>query len=84
MGNGSGWGWVGLIVNVLALAALFAILLTAVVVTTRHLNAGHHVPRNATGARGADDVLSHRFARGEIDSDEYRQRMAALQEHRGR
>ena len=31
---------------------------------------------------GAEDVLAERFARGEIDEDDYRARMTALHEHR--
>jgi putative membrane protein len=33
-------------------------------------------------ARAAEDVLAERFARGDIDEDEYRRRMTALREQR--
>ncbi|MEV7238805.1 hypothetical protein AB0N06_34310 [Streptomyces sp. NPDC051020] len=34
------------------------------------------------GSRRAEDLLAERFARGEIDEDEYKRRLALLREHR--
>ena len=47
------------------------------------LTGGSH-PNQASpsSARAAEGVLAERFARGEIDDDEYRQRMTTLREHR--
>jgi uncharacterized membrane protein len=36
----------------------------------------------STRSPRADDLLTERFARGEIDDEELRRRMALLQEHR--
>lgn len=35
-----------------------------------------------SASRRADDLLTERFARGEIDEDEFRRRMTLLREHR--
>ncbi|MGW4033270.1 SHOCT domain-containing protein [Streptomyces sp. NPDC004838] len=34
------------------------------------------------GGKRAEDLLAERFARGEIDDDEYKRRLALLREHR--
>ena len=64
---GRGWWWLMGIGWLIFLAALVVVG----VVLVRHLTNGR--------TRGsADDVLAHRFARGEIDEDEYRRRRNAL------
>ncbi|MGB8503848.1 MAG: SHOCT domain-containing protein [Mycobacterium sp.] len=80
-GYGSGWGWVGWIITAIVLVVFFAVLITAVVVAARSLTGGHRGP-GGHQVRGAEDVLAERFARGEIDADEYRQRVTLLREHR--
>jgi len=59
-------------------------VITAIVLAVRYLTGGggHRGEGSPQQARGAKDVLAERFARGEIDEDEYRRRMTALQEHR--
>ena len=83
MWNGGGWGW-GWIVGAVVLVVLFALVITAIILTVRYLSegGGHRGPGSPQQAWGAEDVLGERFARGEIDEDEYRRRMSALQEHR--
>ncbi len=80
-GYGGGWGWVGWIITAVVLVVIFAALITAVVFGVRYLS-GHHGLGDSQQARGAEDVLAERFARGEIDADEYRQRVTLLREHR--
>jgi putative membrane protein len=41
-------------------------------------------PTHSTGGPSAEDVLDERFARGEIDEDEYRKRKVVLGERRER
>ena len=43
---------------------------------------GAGTTRPAPGPNRAEDLLAERFARGEIDEDEFRRRMALLREHR--
>lgn len=65
------WGWGGLIVS-----AIFWILLIALVIwIVRTLTTGQQ--RNASGGT-ARDILKKRYARGEIDRDEYLEKMRDL------
>jgi len=78
-----GWGWGGWILMTLVMVVFWSLVITAIVLAIRYLTGGSH-PNQASpsSARAAEDVLAERFARGEIDDDEYRQRMTTLREHR--
>ena len=72
--SGHGWAWlIGLAVLVLLVG-----LVVWAVIATRSRAAPGGAP--ATQRRSAEDVLADRLARGEIDADEYRQRLAVLRE----
>lgn len=88
---GYGWGnsWSGGLGGVLATVLMVVLLIAvivAVVFAVRNLAGGgaslHH--RGAQGHDGirAEDRLADRFARGEIDEDEFKRRMTLLREHR--
>lgn len=87
-GNGwmwhhGGWGWGGWILMALVMVIFWAAVITAVVLAIRYL-AGEGSQRNqasAGSARPAEDVLAQRYARNEIDDDEFRQRLTLLREH---
>jgi len=64
---GRGWWWVMGIGWLIFLA--FIVLLVVVLVRTF---------TNGPARGSADDILAERFARGEIDEDEYRRRRNAL------
>jgi putative membrane protein len=64
-----GWGWLAMALAMLLVWATVAALLVAA--------ARSWWPRPRTSAR---DVLDERFARGEIDADEYQARRRALQD----
>lgn len=72
------WHWVGMSVG---LAILIAAVIAAVLIV-RRLTA--QPERQAVGATSsAEETLRARFARGEIDADEYRSRMQVLAEPLG-
>jgi putative membrane protein len=75
MSNGHHW-WRGLIA-LAVFAAIIGLVVWAVVRLT-----SHRQPSAATtaspGRMSAEDVLADRLARGEIDTEEYRQRLSAL------
>lgn len=80
--HGGGWGgWVLMSgVMVLALLALIAVIVVAI----RYLSASDSAPVKAPSdnARpGPENLLAERFARGEIDEDEYRRRLSLLRIH---
>ena len=69
MMDGMGGWWMGAGSLVFILLIVFVVLLLA-----RH----HDEPRHSERAIDASDILAERFARGEIDEQEYRSRLDAL------
>ena len=82
--DGNGWGWGSWILMTVGTVAFWAFVITAVVLAIRYLTGsrGSAASAASSGQNRADDVLAERFARGEIDENEYRQRLSALREHR--
>jgi putative membrane protein len=77
--GGDGWGWGGWVLMTVGMVVFWALVITAVVLAVRYLAS----PRG-TGAnpKTAEDVLAERYARGEIDDDEYQRRLTLLRQHR--
>lgn len=93
MWDGGGWGWGagGWIVMTVFMVLFWAVLILALVALVRYLTGTRHhqqpgpTPPSGEGGwqgRGAENLLAERFARGEIDEDEYKRRLALLREHR--
>jgi putative membrane protein len=78
-----GWSWGGWVLMVLAMAVFWALVITGVVITIRYVAGGNaHANRHpASASPRAEDVLTERFARGEIDEDEFRRSIATIREH---
>jgi putative membrane protein len=71
----SGWGWAAMSIGMIL---FWVLLILGGVLLFRGLNRPPGVP--AVPPRPtADQLLAERFARGEIDEDEYRRRLEALQ-----
>jgi putative membrane protein len=88
-GGWGGWGWGGWLFGALATAAFWALLIIAIVWLVRAAGrqrifegGPHHRPPGTYQAASAETILAERFARGEIDEDEYRNRLAALRGYR--
>lgn len=71
-----GWGWGGMFFGPLVMIVWLAILVAVIVLVVRWLGGGslgmgspHRTPR---------DILDERFAKGEIDQDEYEKRRKVL------
>lgn len=64
--DGMGWGWLVMVIIILLVVAVTVLLV-------RHFSDG-----GRSSNRGAEDVLAERFARGEIDEEEFRKRRDAL------
>lgn len=70
-GNGMGaWGYVAMTVSSLVFWGLLA---AGVVALFRYAGRPHNVPPPAP-----EQLLAERYARGEIDDEEYRRRLATL------
>ncbi len=89
-GYGYGMGGWGVLVMAVGMVAFWGLVVAGVVLLVRSLSGqwgGRREPvppapplPPAPTAWGAQQVLAERFARGEIDEQEYRQRLATLQE----
>jgi len=84
MWNGGGWG--GWILMTLVMVAFWGLVITAVVLAIRYLAGGgsrHNRDGGGPAPAGsrAEDVLAERYARGEIDDDEYQRRLTLIREH---
>lgn len=75
----SGWGYA---LGFIGMILFWAVLVVAVVALVRYLGRGRQQGPTPPAAHGqsptAEQVLAERFARGEIDTDEYRQRLDVL------
>ena len=71
--DGAGWG--GWLVMTIAMIAFWAMVIVAVVVLFRGSKGSG---QDSSPRRDPMDILEQRFARGEIDEDEYHARSAVL------
>jgi putative membrane protein len=79
MWYGSNWGWGAWSLMTVGTVAFWALLITSVVLVVRYLV----TPSAAAGPldpKSAEDLLAERYVRGEIDADDYGQRVALLRE----
>ncbi|MEU6378762.1 SHOCT domain-containing protein [Streptomyces sp. NPDC046909] len=67
----SGWDWFAMSISTVL---LWALLITVAVLLFRTLNRTPEPPRTES----PEGLLAERFARGEIDEDEYRRRLTVL------
>jgi putative membrane protein len=75
------WGWIGWILMSFGMVAFWAVVITAIVLAVRWLiDQRGNTSASVTGQSRAEDLLAERFARGEIDDNEYRKRLALLRE----
>ena len=83
-GYGAGWGWGAWLAMGVSMVVLWGLVIAGGIVLVRSLAGGRNQHPSATrDALGeAERILADRFARGEIDEDEYRRRTEVL--HSGR
>ncbi|MEU8585850.1 SHOCT domain-containing protein [Streptomyces sp. NPDC048664] len=74
-----GWPW---LVASPGAILFWVVLVLVVVLLVRASRRGSPGPRDAAWASGPEQVLAERFARGEIDEEEYRRRLEVLREVR--
>lgn len=75
-GNGMG-GWAMLLMTVSGLL-FWALIIAGIVVLVRYLSRGAQLGPAAVHMPTPEQVLADRFARGEIDEDEYSRRLQFL------
>jgi uncharacterized membrane protein len=76
------WGWGSWILTTGTMVVFWALVITAVVLVARYLLSLSQRPTGtrAAGASNAEQLLAERYARGEIDDDEYKRRLELLRE----
>jgi putative membrane protein len=74
------WGYVLMSISMLV---VWGAIIASIVLVARSLRAPFPHPNQPPSPRMAEDVLAERFARGEIDVTEYRNRLAVLRGHLG-
>jgi putative membrane protein len=80
-GDTGGWGYV---LMVLSFVLFWGTIITAIVLLARASGTGGRRYDGGAPGRGvAEDLLAERFARGEIDENEYTARLAVLRRGRG-
>ncbi len=75
---GSGMGWGGWLAMGFALVIFWGLVITGIVLLVRSLGHRHDVTAGPTGPTAALRILDDRFARGEIDAEEYGRRRQLL------
>ncbi|MEU1925095.1 SHOCT domain-containing protein [Streptomyces albogriseolus] len=70
----SGWGWFAMSASMIL---FWALIITAAVLLFRALGRPHEHTHSAAGP-SPEQLLAERFARGEINEEEYQRRLAAL------
>lgn len=76
MWSGGGWMFLGPLMMIVFIVAIVA----AVVLIFRWLGGGHGAAPPTTPGRTPLDILKERFARGEIDKEEFEERRRVLDE----
>ena len=80
-GNMGVWGYV---MMGLSFVLFWGAIITAIIFFARSVGAGNRrYEGRGPGAGGAENMLAERFARGEIDENEYTSRLTALRRARG-
>jgi putative membrane protein len=75
-GNGiGGWGYVLMTVSMLL---FWGLLIAGVVLLVRYVGGDRRQPPSPTAGPDPRSLLAERFARGEINEDDYRQRLKVL------
>ena len=78
------WGWGGWLLTTGTTIVFWALVVTAVVILARYLLSLSQRPTGtsrAAGASNAEQVLAERYARGEIDDEEYQRRLGLLRQN---
>jgi len=75
--DGGGWSW-GMALHGLSAILFIAILAVVLILLFRWFGAGHQMHASTPPASSALDLLKARYARGEIDREDYLQRKADL------
>ena len=78
-GYGGGWGWGAWLAMGFGMIVFWGVLIAGAIALVRYFAGGHRRGLSGTAdVSEAERVLAERFARGEIDEDDFRRRSALL------
>ncbi|OIN80989.1 SHOCT domain-containing protein [Mycobacterium malmoense] len=75
------WGWAGMGIGMVLFWVLLIAGIVALIVYTSGDRQDRRIPPGTTSMASPEQLLAARFARGEIDETEYRDRLAVLRDH---
>jgi putative membrane protein len=75
---GGGMGWGGWLTMGVVMLVFWGLVIAGVVLLVRSVGHRHEVTHEPVGPTAALRILEERFARGEIDADEYSRRRQLL------
>jgi putative membrane protein len=79
--SGGNWGWGSWILMTVAMVVFWAALITGAVLAVRYAVSARRADTNpAALSTRAEELVAQRYARGEIDEDEYQGRVALLRQ----
>jgi putative membrane protein len=78
--NDTGWGFGNWLAMILVMVGFWGLLIALIVWLVRGVGGNRAPGRGSKGSVniGADEILAERFARGEIDEDEFTRRLGLL------
>lgn len=76
--DGSGWGWGHMIFGGFMMIAFWGAIILLIVLLVRWLSSGHAHGAPLPGHKTPLQILQERFAKGEIDKEEYEERKRLL------
>jgi len=81
---GYDWGWGAWLVMSVMMVVFWGLVIAGIVVLVRYLTGPRQSggPASDSGRESAEEQLAERFARGEIDEDEYTRRRQLLRADR--
>ena len=80
MGDMGAWGWAGMILGPIMMIVFLAVAVVVVVLLVRWLGGpGHGGALHGPPGKTPLDILKERFAKGEIDKEEFEERRRVLE-----
>lgn len=76
--HGGGWAWLAMSISIFLFLALLFVIALLIVRALGHSAPTRAEPPVTRGGPAAEQILAERYARGEIDEEEYRRRLATL------
>ncbi|MFE7540156.1 SHOCT domain-containing protein [Streptomyces platensis] len=76
--HGGGWAWLAMSISIFLFLALLFVIALLIVRALGHSAPARGEPPAHRGGPNAEQILAERYARGEIDEEEYRRRLATL------